>query len=91
MKVLTTLLIAMTISGCSLLKNNLVEPLCLPSRPVLSDISIEQQRRLKEADNEGFANISVNDLLLKHHISTIEGIVDVHNNQFKAQCAEEVL
>jgi hypothetical protein len=89
--VLTTLLIATTISGCSLFKDNLVEPLCLPSRPVLQDVSIEQQRTLKDADSEAFSIVATNDLLLKQHIVTIEAITDVHNNQFKAKCAEAEL
>ena len=83
MKVLTTLLIAMTFSGCSLFKDNLIEPLCLPSRPVLEDISIDEQRSIERTT---LRKLATNDAKLKSHINTIERITGVHNEQFKVNC-----
>jgi len=71
-------------SGCSAL---VAEPLCLPARPVLIAISIEEQRTI---DPEILEKVAVNDIRLKSHIRTIERITDEHNKQFKASCAEEV-
>lgn len=81
-RLLTILLIATIGSGCATL---VAEPLCLPERPVLYNISELEQRMI---DPDTLEKIAVNDLRLKSHIRTIEGITDEHNNQFKAKCAE---
>ena len=86
MKVLITLLIATTISSCSFSKGNFIEPLCLPTRPLLEDISIVDQRLMKGATEEGFTVMVTNDIKLKSYVSTIEKITVVHNEQFKAKC-----
>ena len=86
MRVLTISLIVMISSGCSFFKNDLVEPLCLPLRPILEDISVEQQRKLKAADEAAFTSVVLNDISLKAHIVVIETIVGVHNEQFTASC-----
>ena len=76
----------MTTSGCTLFKGDLIEPLCLPERPILESISVEQQRELKNANEEAFSSVVLNDVSLKAHIVVIETIVGVHNQQFKAKC-----
>ena len=83
LKALTILLIVTTFSGCSLFNNALVEPLCLPERPVLEDLSINEQSRIP---SEILGKVGGNDLALKGHLVTIERIVETHNEQFKAQC-----
>lgn len=87
LRVLTILLIVTTGSGCSLLKDRVREPLCLPTRPMLYDLSIEEQREIPEDTLE---KVAINDARLKSHIKTIEGITEAHNQQFKAKCAEGV-
>ena len=82
LRVLTILLIVTAGSGCSLFKDRVREPLCLPTRPVLMDISIEEQQAINE---ETLEKIGINDLRLKVHIKTIE---EEHNKQFKAECAD---
>ena len=80
MKVLTIFLIATITSGCA---NTLVEPLCLPERPVLQDISIEEQI---EINPHTLLKVAENDLKLKSHVRRIERITEAHNEQFKAKC-----
>lgn len=84
LKVLTILLIVTTGSGCSIFKDRIREPLCLPSRPVLLDLSIEEQRAMEPDTLE---KVAINDQRLKSHIKTIERITEEHNKQFKAECA----
>lgn len=85
-KVLITLLIVTTIgSGCAT-QEKFIEPLCLPNRPVMVDMSIEDQRAFKTWDEALFTDVVVNDLLLKRHIATVEGVVGAHNKQFEAEC-----
>lgn len=87
LKVLTTLLIVTTISGCSVFKDRVREPLCLPARPVLEDISGEEQAELFSVNRDAMVRIASNDIRLKNHIKTIEEITEAHNEQFKAKCA----
>ena len=80
LKALTILLILISISGCA---NRLVQPLCLPDRPVNVDLSIEQQAAIEADTLEIIGN---NDDRLKTWIVTVERITDAHNDQFKAEC-----
>lgn len=75
------LLVILTIigSGCT----TLGEPLCLPSRPSLAPISIEEQI---EVPPSILIKVATNDAKLKSHIKAIERITSEHNKQFKAQC-----
>lgn len=91
LKVLTILTTLTITSGCSLWKNNLVEPLCLPERPVLETVSIEDQRSMKNASQKGFSQLGRNDLALKDWVVVVEKITAAHNEQFKAQCYEPLL
>jgi hypothetical protein len=72
----------MTGSGCA---SNVAEPLCLPARPVLYDITVEEQELINDDTLE---KIAINDARLKSYIQTFERITREHNRQFKAQCAE---
>lgn len=85
LQVLTILLIVTTSSGCSILKDRVLEPLCLPSRPLLYDLTIEEQAAM---DRDTLEKVAINDARLKSHIKTIEGITEEHNKQFKALCAD---
>lgn len=87
LKVLTTLLIVTTISGCGLFKDRVREPLCLPARPVLEDISVQEQVDLFSVNRDAMLKVATNDARLKNHIQTIEEITEAHNEQFKAKCA----
>jgi hypothetical protein len=89
LKGLTILLIVtIGISGCSLFKDRVREPLCLPARPVLDDISREEQIEMWSVNRDVWTKVAINDTRLKTHISTIEEITEAHNGQFKATCAE---
>jgi hypothetical protein len=80
-KVLITLLI-LTISslasGCSTTLPA-ESPICVPLRPVLSDIAVSDQRAMKAAAPEGFANASTNDAKLKSHLRLLEGTIHAHD------------
>lgn len=89
LKVLTTLVIVTTgISGCGLFKDRIREPLCLPARPVLEDISREEQIEMWSVNRDTWTKVAINDTRLKSHIKAIEEITEAHNGQFKAECAE---
>lgn len=91
LKGLTILVILMIgTSGCSLFKDRVREPLCLPSRPVLEEISREEQIEVWSVNKDTWMKVAINDERLKNHIKTIEGITEAHNKQFKAQCADAV-
>ena len=81
MKVLVVTTIISILSGCA----TVGEPLCLPSRPTLEPISIEEQI---DINPDTLIKLATNEKKLKSHISTIEAITIEHNRQFKAQCAE---
>lgn len=82
-----TILLIVTIgsSGCSVFKDRVREPLCLPARPTLIDLSIEEALAIEPGTRE---KVAINDTRLKSHIKTIEEITEVHNTQFKAKCAD---
>ena len=71
-------------SGCSAL---VAEPLCLPARPVLYPLTVEEQR---DMSIDTLEKVAINDARLKSHIRTIEQITEAHNKQFKASCADEL-
>lgn len=77
-------------SGCSLFKDRISEPLCLPSRPVVPNISNEEKFDLWSANPTALEGLALRELRLKTHIETIEQITKEHNRQFKASCAEEL-
>ena len=88
---LTTLaILTIGISGCSIWKDRVREPLCLPDRPYLEAISVEEQREMWAVNKDTWTKVAINDERLKSHIKTIEGITAAHNEQFKARCAEEL-
>lgn len=83
-KTLVVMTIGSILSGCALFKHP-GEPLCLPSRPTLEPISIEEQL---EIPPQTVAKLSRNEGKLKSHVVTIERITEEHNKQFKAECAD---
>ena len=86
LKILTICLIMMSGSGCSLFKERIIQPLCLPDRPTLINLSNEEKYDLYLANATALEALSINDTTLKNHIETIEEVVREHNKQFKAQC-----
>ena len=85
-----TILLTVTIgiSGCGLWKDSVREPLCLPTRPVLLDISEEEQDNMWSVNKDIWTKVAINDERLKSHIETIEEITEAHNEQFRAECAD---
>ena len=83
MKVLTTLLILMITSGCA---NQYITPLCLPSRPVLYPITIEEQI---EIHPDTLEKIGINDARLKAYVVHSELLAAEHNKQFKIKCPRD--
>ena len=79
------LTLTITGSGCASTEV-FVEPLCLPTRPTMVPLSIEDQRWLKEANQSMFTDIAVNDFQLKLYIALVERLVAAHNEQFEAEC-----
>lgn len=82
MKALTVLAILMMIglSGCA---TNLINPLCLPDRPELLPLTVQQK---VEMDPDALEVVALNDRALKGYIITIERVVEAHNEQFEATC-----
>lgn len=87
MKVLTISAILITfsiLSGCA--ATPFVEaPICIPDRPLLTPVSIEGQRLLKEADPDSFDTIARNDLALKSHVRLLESLI-VSHDQSLGEC-----
>ena len=81
MKVSQTLMISSFLVGCSTTPPQI--PLCLPDRPELVSVSIEDQRALHSASPEGLSRLALNDTRLKAHLSTIEEIVDAYNRELR--------
>ena len=82
LKVLTILLILTTTSGCA---NHFINPLCLPHRPTLESVSIEEQIEIQPST---LIKIAENDSKLKQWVVSVERITSIHNEQFKATCIE---
>lgn len=83
---LITLLIVTAIgSGCATTET-FIEPVCLPSRPVLVNMTIVDQTAFRAWNEQLYTDVAVNDLLLKRYAATVEGLVTIHNGQFEASC-----
>ena len=82
MKVLIALAILTITSGC--VSTPLIEPLCLPDRPVLVPITVEEQIEINPST---LLKIAINDAELKSWVKLAERTADVHNKQFKATCS----
>lgn len=80
MKALAILLVLTITSGCA---NNLIDPLCLPSRPTLQPITVVEQAEVPPGT---LAKVADNDLLLKSWVVQVERITEAHNEQFKSSC-----
>lgn len=88
---LTTLaILTIGTSGCSIWKDRVREPLCLPERPYLEAITFEEQHQMWDVNKDTWTKVAINDERLKSYIKTIEGITAAHNEQFKARCADEL-
>jgi hypothetical protein len=78
-KVLTTLAILTISSGCA--TSIPVEgPLCLPTRPVLEEITRQEQLDIRDqVSADVLRRIGTNDLSLKSHIRVLEGTIRAHD------------
>ena len=75
--ILTTLTIG---SGC--VATLPVAPLCVPERPNLQGLTVEQ---LREAGPELVTIVATNDLKLKSHIKLLEELIKAHNRTTGAE------
>jgi len=79
-----TICLIMTIgSGCAA---HVAEPLCLPQRPTLINLTNDEKFQLWTANPVALEALAINDQRLKTHIETIEEITEAHNEQFEAKC-----
>lgn len=84
MKILVLTIGSLIVSGCA---THPASPLCLPGRPTLQPISIEEQSGVKPST---LIKIATNEEKLKSHVRSIERITEEHNKQFKAQCPSDL-
>lgn len=82
MKILVATIGSLVLTGCA---THIAEPLCLPGRPLLQVVTIEEQAGIQPLVLE---KIATNEEKLKSHVRQIESITVEHNKQFKAQCAD---
>jgi hypothetical protein len=67
------------LSGCSTTLP-IESPICVPSRPILQDLSVEQQLKMRDVDNgELLLVVSTNDATLKSHVKVLEGLIQIHD------------
>jgi hypothetical protein len=84
-RVLIICLIATITSGCA--GNDLVEPLCYPLKPVLEDITPQEQMDIRAyVGADVLRRIGWNDKQLKEYIRLMVELTDSHNQQFEATC-----
>lgn len=76
-------------TGCSLFKDNLILPFCVPERPELYSLSTEEKTDIWFANPDAVTKLAVNETRLKNHVETIEEIAEEHNKQFKVECVED--
>lgn len=81
LRVLITLVILTITSGC--VHNSLIRPLCLPDRPVLEPITVEEQMSINP---HTLMKIALNDAELKSWLVQAERLAEEHNEQFKVKC-----
>lgn len=74
------------LAGCA--SNPPQVPLCLPDRPELETLTVNQQRMLHRASPESLALLSRNDTRLKAHLSTVESLVDAYNTELNLGSCE---
>ena len=77
LRLLVALLSIHIMSGCGGLPTE--PPLCVPLRPVLENISVQEQQSLRDAEPSAFHVLARNDAKLKSHVRVLEGIVLVHD------------
>jgi hypothetical protein len=81
LKVLTISAILITfsiLSGCAATPS-VEAPICVPERPLLTPVSIQGQRLLKEADADSFDTIAHNDVAIKSHVRLLESLIVSHD------------
>ena len=82
MKTLAVTIGSTILLGCA---SHPAEPLCLPARPVLEPVTVEEQLEIPPLT---VAKLSRNEGKLKSHVRAIERITEEHNKQFDATCAD---
>ena len=69
--------LCLSISGCTTLAAE--PPICLPDRPVLENISVQDQKLILEIDPKLLQQIGVNDLSLKNNRDLLEDLIRLHD------------
>ncbi len=54
-------------------------PLCVPLRPLLVDIAVEDQLSMRNASPKGFEEVATNDATLKSHVVVLERVIQAHD------------
>lgn len=80
-RVIISLILTIGISGCA--GHRLIEPMCVPARPILQPVSVEEQAEIPPLV---LIKVAQNQYKLQQHIITIEEIARIHNEQFEASC-----
>jgi len=79
------LILASVSAGCA--SNDLIEPLCLPDWPQLEDITVHEQRDIKNmVGKDTLRKVVVNDAKQQGYIELVDDLVYTHNEQFEASC-----
>ena len=86
LKVLTILLIVTTSSGCSLFRTTPYAPLCLDRDVTLQDLTIEEQRAIRDINPDLLVKIATNDVKLKSVITKYEELAEAHNRIYGTEC-----
>jgi len=86
LKILTTLLIAITFSGCALFEPRPYAPLCLERGVVLSDLTVEELEAIRDIDPDLLVRIATNDVKLKSVITKYESLAEAHNRIYGTDC-----
>jgi hypothetical protein len=53
--------------------------LCSGPRPVLHDVTVAEQRAMKDASKPGFSKIASNDATLKAYVVLLERVIQTHD------------
>jgi len=72
------LLLALLSAGCATTLPP-EPPLCVPLRPVLQDISVEDQLAIRRIDPDLLSRVATNDTTLKSHIVVLERVIYAHD------------
>lgn len=70
------ILLSLMIIGSGCVSTPPEPPLCLPERPVLVEITVDEQRSVHK---DTLAKFGLNDLAIKEYASQLEGRINIHD------------